>query len=228
MRDGWRMTGKPMACAAMIRALIIPAGMLLLAGCSTTDKDYAGPELPASSLAIVEVGKTGVFDGVLPLGMSKIDGVDHAGAWAADQMVPFANQEYHLLPGMHTFELLGPSGRGIVSSGLMQSFQVTALLAPGKRYRIVGRRDSLDGKVLAVWAMTGIVMAHIELVDETDGGTIQGNWNIPMTSAAVSQQAVSGLPVDAAAPPSSAAVAPGAPAPEPAAMRYADWAKQKD
>jgi hypothetical protein len=110
----------------------------------------------------------------------------------------------------------------------MQSFQFTAVLAPGKRYRIVGRRDSFGGKVLAVWALTGISMAHIELVDETDGDTIQGNWNIPMTSSAATQQAVSGFAVDAAAPPSSAVVAPGAPAPEPAAMRYADWAKQKD
>jgi hypothetical protein len=230
MRDHWRTAGKPMACAAMIRVLIIPAGMLLLAGCTTTDKDYAGPALPDASLAVVEVGTTQLFEWSLPLGVAKIDGVDHAGGLSADQFVPFANQEYRLLPGMHTFELQGPGGKGLLgSANSAEKFQVTAALAAGKRYRIVGRRESITAKGFMVSVLTGARPVHIELLNETDGNTVQYNWEVPMTAPASEMQTIAAFPANEPAQPSSASQPPAMPVSAsvpPPAMRYADWAKQ--
>jgi hypothetical protein len=226
LRDSQRTAKKPIACAGMIRALIAPAGILLLAGCSTTDKDYAGPALPDASLAIVEVGQTQLFEWSLPLGVAKIDGVDHAGGWSADQIVPLANQEYRLLPGMHTFELQGPAGKGILgSANSAQSFQVTALLEAGKRYRIIGRREPMTGKGFMVSFLTGIRPVHVELLNETDGNTVQYNWEVPITQGD-GMQSIAAFPTIAPAPPPSASMPPAVSVAPPAAMRYADWAKQ--
>jgi hypothetical protein len=224
----WRQAGISPAShreGAVVTALVVS---LMLAGCSTTDKEYSGPALPDSAVAVVEVGQTAVFDRSVPLGIVSIDGTDHGGPESADLLVPFANQEYRLLPGPHAFVMIGPASKDIIMGFHHdQQFSVTATLEAGKRYRFVGRRDPLSVKGVLVGVLSGDVPVHVELVNETDGGTVHYSRELELgPRPLLGTQMMAASPLDG--PMSPGPVPPEPPAaPAVGGMSYSRWASQQ-
>jgi hypothetical protein len=155
----------------ILAAVALPAiAAVALGGCSTTDTEYAGPVRPASETAIVEVGKTALFDGTQALAVLRIDG-NATSSLALDQLVPFSVQDFTVLPGEHDFLLGAMPGKSLLSGYTNQSqYLVHANLQPGKRYKFVGNQDySVGSMTLAV--LSGASRVDIDLVNETDGTT---------------------------------------------------------
>jgi hypothetical protein len=162
---------KPNRVAAFSGLIALAA----LGGCATNE--YVAPQLPDNAVAIVEVGETELFNGTTPLAVDEIDGAD--GGIAYDQIVPLSTQEYRLLPGTHSFVFDAPATNGLFDNPpYYQRIEVTATLAANKRYRFVGREPS-SAKGLTLGAFAGNVPVHVEMVDETDGGTVQYAHEVP-------------------------------------------------
>lgn len=140
-----------------------------LAGCATSENEYSGATLPASQVATVEVGKTDVFDGTTPLAVLQIDDKQHFAM--VDQMVPFATQQFAVLPGSHQFVLGVQQGGGFLGQPAQEArYSVSANLEAGKRYKFIGK-VKYSGVGLLASALAGSVLADIKLVNVTDGVT---------------------------------------------------------
>jgi hypothetical protein len=169
------MGGQPLAKPKRVAGISGLIALAALGGCATNE--YVAPKLPDNAVAIVEVGKTGLFDGTTPLAVDEIDGAD--GGIATDQIVPLSTQEYRLLPGTHSFVFDAPASNGLNDDPpYYQRIEVTATLAANKHYRFVGREpNSATG--ITLFTLADNVPVHVEMVDESDGGTVQYAHEVP-------------------------------------------------
>jgi hypothetical protein len=204
----------------------------MCAGCTTTQKEYEGPALPDSAVAVVEVGATQLFDGTVPLGVEEIDSTEHAGTLSYDQFVPLSTQEFRLLPGTHAFVFDLQPTKGLLNLfHHNQRFEVSATLEGNKRYRFIGRRDPLTIGTVAGAVVEGDIPVHIEMLDETDGSTIRFNQETHLSQEhlplLIGPQTVAAYPEDLSTMLRSGAAEPPPPLPPPQPlMTYGRWLKE--
>jgi len=185
------MAAQPLVKSKQIAGISCLIALAALGGCATNE--YVAPKLPDNAVAIVEVGKTNLFDGTTPLAVDEIDGAD--GGFATDQIVPLSTQEYRLLPGNHSFVFDVPASNGQIDDPpYYQRIEVTATLAANKRYRFVGREPN-SAKGITLFALADNVPVHVEMVDESDGGTVQYAREVPPgATTGLGQQPVAANP----------------------------------